>query len=63
MPVADRRSISTKTAAEWLSAVSRENFGENPELWSEWLKKNRWAYYRSPFKQIQKTTKSKSRNT
>jgi hypothetical protein len=45
-----RRRLSKTQAAEWLRNVSGEDFGEDAERWGEWLKKNRWAYYRSPLK-------------
>jgi hypothetical protein len=42
--------IGKKEALEWLRKITGQDFGIDAAAWSEWLKKNRWAYYRTrPF--------------
>jgi hypothetical protein len=39
---------SDAEAAKVLRDCTGQDFGEDAKKWSEWLRKNRWVYYRSP---------------
>ncbi|MGB8702278.1 MAG: hypothetical protein WCD18_22910 [Thermosynechococcaceae cyanobacterium] len=45
-PLPPKCLISDVQAVDWLRRCTGQDFGDDAAAWSDWLRTNRWAYFR-----------------